>query len=140
MAPWFSSGAKKMSKEKADRLVLSQRVFTKPGNQAEEHCNRDLISEPLKTALDQIRIELSEIRDLIAGTRKPYLTVEEVAQITGRSAYTVRRWISEKRLVAERIAGIGPKGRLLIPREQLGKLILEGKGGNIPDPYATAKQ
>jgi excisionase family DNA binding protein len=90
------------------------------------------------STLDRILTELGEIRATLAGTRKPYLTVEEVAQITGRSAYTVRRWISEKRLDAKRIAGTGPKGRLLIPTEQVTRLIKDGKGGKIPDVFGSA--
>jgi excisionase family DNA binding protein len=57
--------------------------------------------------------------------------VEEVARLVGRSAYTVRRWIAEHRINASRIADTGPRGRLLIPREEVGKLISEGKGNLV---------
>src|SRR5262249_52930065 len=91
-----------------------------------------LMDTSLRSTLDLIVRELGEIRAVLAGARKPFLTVEEFAEVTGRSAYTVRRWITENRIEARRISGAGPRGRLLIPREEIDKLILEGKGSTIP--------
>jgi excisionase family DNA binding protein len=75
---------------------------------------------------------VQEIRALLADTRKPYYAVEEVARLTGRSGYTVRRWIAENRIQATRVAGTGPKGRLLIPAGELDKLIATGLGSQVP--------
>jgi excisionase family DNA binding protein len=84
------------------------------------------------SVLAQILSTVLEIRALLAGTRKPYYAVEEVARLTGRSGYTVRRWIAEHRIQATRVAGTGPKGRLLIAATELDKLIATGQGSQVP--------
>src|SRR5687768_9055459 len=84
---------------------------------------------------DLIRAVLAELNDLRTELRtrtKPLLTVEELAALTGRVPFTVRRWIREGRIRAERVTGTGPKGRLLIPREEVCKLITLGNGSNLP--------
>src|SRR5947209_3581496 len=86
--------------------------------------------------LDRILDELRVLRGLVEGSHKPLLTVEEVARLTGRAAYTVRTWIKQGRLAATRIHGSGPKGRLLIPREQLDRLLAAGRGESAPDSAA----
>jgi excisionase family DNA binding protein len=65
-------------------------------------------------------------------TTKPLYTVGELAALTGRSDYTVRRWILEGRITATRVMGTGPRGRLLIAHEQLRKLVEGGFGGEMP--------
>src|SRR4051794_40794523 len=86
--------------------------------------------------LDLILDELRVLRGLVEGNRKPLLTVDEVARLTGRAAYTVRAWIKQGRLAATRVHGSGPKGRLLVPREQLDRLLADGRGGSVPDSAA----
>ena len=76
---------------------------------------------------------LNELRQLFIGKRKDNYVVEEIATLTGRSEYTVRRWISEGRLKAIRVSEGGPRGRLLVPRAELERLISAGKGENIPE-------
>jgi excisionase family DNA binding protein len=93
------------------------------------------VAEPvdLAAAVTVILSDLREIKAVISGRIKAHYTIEEVAQMVGRSAFTVRRWVSEKRITATRVSGTGPKGKLLISREQLATLIDLGSGGNIPD-------
>jgi len=86
----------------------------------------------LRPILAKIMADIAGIRSQLAGARKPFYTVEEVACLTGRTPYTVRRWISEKRIRADRVAGTGPKGRLLIAGDQLDTLIVAGQGAEIP--------
>jgi excisionase family DNA binding protein len=75
---------------------------------------------------------LTEVRDRLAGHYKPVYTVEEIAGLTGRSAYTIRRWIKERRIEAIRVSGTGPRGRLLVARDQLQRLVSTGLGGQVP--------
>lgn len=82
--------------------------------------------------LCQLRAEVEEIRDQISGRVKQYYPVDEAAEILGRSAYTVRRWVKVGRIKAIRIDGTGPKGRLLIARAELTHLLESGLGGNAP--------
>jgi excisionase family DNA binding protein len=76
---------------------------------------------------------LKELRELLITRRKDHLVVEEIADLTGRSPYTVRRWISEGKLRAIRLRDGGPRGRLLIPRSELERIVAAGAGGNLPD-------
>jgi len=89
--------------------------------------------QPVFDRLETIDHKMDEILALLSGTTKSHYPVEEVAQLTGRSDYTVRRWIKEKLIVATRIDGTGPRGRLLIPRCELEKLIRLGLGGTVPE-------
>ena len=82
--------------------------------------------------LHYLKIAVEDIRAKLASKHKPHYTVEEVADLTGRSGYTVRWWVSTGRIKAIRVRGTGPKGRLLIPREQLNVLIGAGMGAEVP--------
>jgi excisionase family DNA binding protein len=97
---------------------------------------QDGTADGLSPILTHILQGVRDILALLAGTRKEYYTVEEVAELTGRTPYTVRRWINEKRIAATRVDGTGPRGRLLIARGQLDCLIGTGAGGNIPSVAA----
>jgi len=94
----------------------------------------------LKPILEKIMTEIAGIRTHLAGARKPFYTVAEIARLTGRTPYTVRRWISEKRIKADRVAGTGPKGRLLIASDQLDALIVAGQGAEIPASVLDGKE
>jgi len=85
----------------------------------------------LAAVLTDMRFTLEEIRATLAKKSKDFYTVEEIANFAGRSMYTIRRWISEGRITATRVQGTGPRGRLLIAHEQIGKLIQAGNGANI---------
>jgi excisionase family DNA binding protein len=87
----------------------------------------------LSRAIATVDRKLDQLRELCTGQRKEHLTVAEVAALTGRSEFTTRRWISQGRLKATRLAEGGPRGRLLIARAELDRLVASGKGGEIPD-------
>jgi excisionase family DNA binding protein len=98
----------------------------------------EVTEEHVPLVLNRILTELEEIRATLNGLRKPHYTVEEVADLVGRSAYTVRRWIAEKQILAQRIEGTGPKGRLLVPREELTRLMSQGLGAEMPAVVTAA--
>lgn len=77
--------------------------------------------------------ELRTIRTVLEGRLKPLYTVEEFAQLVGRDPYTVRAWIKAGKLRATRVAGTGPRGRLLIAREEVDRLVAGGLGGRVPE-------
>jgi hypothetical protein len=89
-------------------------------------------ADQLAPVLAEILSGLRDLRDLLTGVRKEWCTVEEVAGLTGRTPYTVRRWVQEYRIEATRVSGTGPRGRLLIAHGELRKLIAAGTGGEIP--------
>jgi excisionase family DNA binding protein len=86
-----------------------------------------------------MRSVLEDVRAGLSARQKPFYTVEEIAEMVGRSAYTVRRWISEGRLKAGRVMGTGPRGKLLIGRDQLNRLITEGLAGRVPDAFVEGQ-
>lgn len=88
--------------------------------------------DPLAPVLAEILDGLRDIREMLRGMRKDYYTVAEVAEMTGRTPYTIRRWLAEGRITATRIEGTGPRGRLLIARDQLQRLVASGLGGEVP--------
>jgi excisionase family DNA binding protein len=79
----------------------------------------------------QFDVAIADLRAQIAGKNKSHYTVEEVAKLTGRAPYTVRTWIKQGVLEATRVHGTGPKGRLLVPREELQKLVDHGLGVHL---------
>src|SRR4051812_33310979 len=98
-----------------------------------EHLRRQLSALPaIVTGIVELRTVVNEVREILTGRRKAHFTVEEVAELTGRKPYTVRTWIKEKRVKAVRVSGTGPKGRLLVSREEVQRLIGAGLGANVP--------
>src|SRR5688572_20323912 len=92
----------------------------------------DALVERLLAKLAVLDEKVEDVRNLLCRRRKDHYGVEEFAELVGRTGYTVRRWISEGRLQAIRVSGTGPRGRLLVPRAELERLIASGNGGNIP--------
>jgi hypothetical protein len=93
----------------------------------------NILTELSTHRLVSMEEKLDGLRDLLARRRKDHFTVEEVAELTGRSAYTIRRWISLSKLKANRIAEGGPRGRLLIAATELERLVPAGRGAKIPE-------
>lgn len=91
------------------------------------------------TLLVAILEKLAELQETLHGTAKAYFTVAEAAKLLGRSEYTVRRYVAEKRLSAERVVGTGPRGRLLIPRESL-MLLIKGAGVRATEDRTNCDQ
>jgi hypothetical protein len=89
--------------------------------------------------LQSVDDKLNEILDRLAGKVKSHYPIGEVAQLTARSPYTVRRWVAEGLVSATRVAGAGPRGRLLIPRAELQRLIGSGLGGAIPETVVASE-
>jgi len=92
----------------------------------------DLQTSRIVPVLAQILDDLRDIREMLSGLRKEWYTIEEVAELTGRTAYTIRRWVKEGRITATRVSGTGPRGRLLVGWDQLRQLIGAGMGGEVP--------
>ncbi len=96
-------------------------------------------------ALAGIYAALTEIKAKLTTQVKGTLTVAEVAACVCRSELTVRRWIKEGKVAALKVAGDGPRGRWLVPRAELAKLVAYGLAGDLPDacgsddpsPHAT---
>ena len=80
-----------------------------------------------------LNLKVEELQTLFVSKRKDNFTVKEFADAVGRSDYTVRRWNTEKKIKAERIKGTGSRGKLLIPRKELERIIETGLGESVPD-------
>ncbi len=92
-----------------------------------------MVGELFTYKIPSLEKKLEALRELLTSRRKEHLVVEEVADLTGRSAYTIRRWISDGKLKAIRLRDGGPRGKLLVPRSELERLVATGKGANVPD-------
>lgn len=104
---------------------------TEPGGHS---APSDILLTLLLALLLQLNDKVDDVRGQLAEHHKDFHTVEELAKLTGRTPYTIRRWISEQKVTAIRIAEGGPRGRLLIPHAELERLVAAGQGGNIPAP------
>ena len=90
---------------------------------------REIINDHFR----RIEEKVDELHAVLAARRKDNYVVGEVAEMTGRSEYTIRRWITEGRLSAIRISDGGPRGRLLVPRVELERLIATARGRHVPE-------
>lgn len=86
--------------------------------------------------IGRLEAKVTRILSALNATCKSHYSVEEIAHLTGRSPYTVRRWISDGRIQAQRVTGTGPKGRLLVAHTEIRKLIEGGLGAGVPE-YAA---
>ena len=83
-------------------------------------------------AQEELLRRVTEIGDLLAGQNKDLYTVAEVAELTHRSKYTIRRWCQEGKIHASRVAGTGSRGRLLISAQALHDVMRSGLGEELP--------
>ena len=96
-------------------------------------------SELLFDLLEDLRQEVSDLRERVSealtkmgALRRQYYSVNEVARLVGRSAYTVRRWLREGRLQGIKVIGDAPIQRdsrrapYLIPRDEVVRLLQRG--------------
>jgi hypothetical protein len=112
-------------------MVLESSAKRRPSPGSPASSDRDLCLATLLDELRAIRAIIDDLGALVRGQAKSHYTVEEVARATGRSPYTVRRWIGDGRLIAKRIQGTGPHGKLLIAREDFAALLGQGLGGQM---------
>src|SRR5262249_16111603 len=87
----------------------------------------------LISVLKDILAAIDDVRKQLARKVKHYFTVDEIADLTGRTPFTVRRWIKEGRITATRVEGNGAKGKLLIARYEIAKLVASGMTTEITD-------
>ena len=88
------------------------------------------LPEAVLLELRHLRRDMDELVRHARGKAKTLLTVEEVAEEVGRVPYTVRNWVKNGKLKATRVDGTGPRGRLLVRREDLEALTVgTGIGG-----------
>jgi len=92
--------------------------------------DKDIGTQPIVQELQRLRLAIEKLNVSIAGLtdqmeaerKKETYSVKEVADLVGRSAYTVRRWVREGTL-----EGIHPDGSnssaILIPRRQVEALL-----------------
>jgi excisionase family DNA binding protein len=83
--------------------------------------------------LVSVEAKIDTLRQRFDGRLKSHFTSDEFAELVGRSSYTVRRWVSDGRITATRVQGTGPRGRLLIPRSELERVVADGRGAAVPD-------
>lgn len=101
---------------------------TQAGPAAEDEANLYLRQIPVLLAA------VEDLREIVRGRAKSHLTIEEVAESTGRAPYTIRTWVKSGLIAAVRVSGTGPRGRLLVPRAELEKLVASGRGGKVRGP------
>lgn len=116
-------------------VELSNQAASLPVARASSHERIDESELQNQTVmlLRQLLADVQDLRQRIDGKQKDFLTISEVANLLGRAEYTVRSWIKAKRLNAIRVTGTGPRGRLLVPRDELLRLVCQGKGEKMPD-------
>jgi excisionase family DNA binding protein len=77
----------------------------------------------LPALLADVRDLLARFRDAVGGAAQPLYSINDVARYTGRTTEAVRRWVSDGHLKACRVAGTGGRGKLMIHRDELLRLL-----------------
>jgi hypothetical protein len=91
-------------------------------------------AERLIRQTPEILRTVQDVHRLLQAKQKEHLTVGEFAELVSRAPFTVRTWLKQGRTKATRIAGTGPRGRLLIARDQLPKLVEAGLASGLREP------
>jgi excisionase family DNA binding protein len=87
--------------------------------------------ERLLESIDALHATIQKMDRRLDDQSTQYYTVTEFAKLVKRSDYTVRRWIKLKKINAFKVKGSGPKGRWLIPRDQLARVLDSGLGASL---------
>ena len=100
------------------------------------------ILDAVMERLERIESVLEELRR--QRTVKAYYSAAEVAELVGRSAYTVREWSRLGRIRAEkRVCGRGEAGEWMISHEEVTRLLSEGLlplgTGNRGESFSSRK-
>lgn len=82
----------------------------------------------LLAMIPRILWSVERLQQQMSPPQKDFHTIEEVAALVRRTPYTIRSWVKDGRISATRVTGTGPRGRLLVPRAELSKLIKAGPG------------
>ncbi len=79
---------------------------------------------------------LAQIRDAVAALQPAFLTTTQFADRLGVSVGSVRRMIRQRRVRATKLGPAGGRGRQLVPKAELDRL-LEGGRASILDVLAA---
>ncbi|MEQ8784649.1 MAG: helix-turn-helix domain-containing protein [Pirellulaceae bacterium] len=99
---------------------------------AQNHADYLRILSEVRETSERQQQELASINEHLAGRTKAVLTVKEVAVEMNRCEDTVRNLIKSGVLPASRVPGSGPRGRLLIRREDFDRMVAAGRAGDLP--------
>ncbi len=90
----------------------------------------------MKRAMEEAARAVEEqpeiIRQRVRANAKDFYKVEEFAQLAHRGTGKVRGWIARGSIESVRVAGKGPRGKLMIPGKELEKLFLGKLGVHVP--------
>lgn len=87
----------------------------------------DNILEKLLAGQKEIIDRIFNIENAISLSReKEAYTVEEVAERTNRSVFTVRQWCNKGNIHATKVHGRGRQGEWRVSREELSRVEAEG--------------
>jgi len=109
-----------MSLSESTRSTRSPpRAHPNPAMHGFATCTNDRQAADCRALLIATLGKLEKIQEMLRGTAKAYFTVAETARQSGRSEYTVRRYVAEELVSAGRVVGRGFERQLLIPRDSL---------------------
>jgi excisionase family DNA binding protein len=91
----------------------------------------------LLAMIPRILWSVERLQQQMSLRQKDFYTIDEVAALVRRAPFTVRAWVKDGRIAATRVTGTGPRGRLLVPRAELDKLIKAGPGEQPPADVAV---
>jgi hypothetical protein len=99
---------------------------TDPGRDRKPSPHPRKPSGRVEILLRELLARQETLQRLLGGRCQQHHTIDEFARRVGRATYTVRGWIARGLLRAIRLEGTGPRGRLLVPHEELDRLLSSG--------------